>query len=417
MSDKPVQIVALQAERFKKLTAVTLNPTATGLTVVGGKNRQGKTSVLNAIMFGLGGDKHKPTDVQKRGTKGSAAIRLELSNGLVVERKGMNSSLYVTDADGMKGSQGLLNKFVEQLALDLPRFMRSTSKEKAHVLLKIVGVGDRLDKLDAQEKEIYAERRDADRDYKRLETELNGMPKDPDAPKDLVSIQTLTNDIAAGELAHREYDAKRHEGERITTSITGMKDRIEEINSQLAEAKEQLEVLIGQHKANEEAVAAFEVPNLVPIREQLAGAEEINERVRANEARRKKERVVSVAKAGVDELNEHLTNTRADRDGILKEANMPLEGLSVVDGELVYNESVWDGMSTADQMMVAASIVQKINPQCGFVLLDDLESMDLETMKAFGKWATDHDLQIIATRVSTGGECTIIIEDGEVVSE
>ena len=71
-------------------------------------------------------------------------------------------------------------------------------------------------------------------------------------------------------------------------------------------------------------------------------------------------------------------------------------------------------MSGSDQLRVATAIVRKLNPECGFVLLDKLEQMDLRTLTDFGSWLASEGLQAIATRVSTGGECQIIIEDGRV---
>ena len=67
--------------------------------------------------------------------------------------------------------------------------------------------------------------------------------------------------------------------------------------------------------------------------------------------------------------------------------------------------------------MVATAIIRKLNPECGFVLLDKLEQMDLDTMNRFGEWLEAEGLQAIATRVSTGEECSIIIEDGYVAGE
>ena len=46
-----------------------------------------------------------------------------------------------------------------------------------------------------------------------------------------------------------------------------------------------------------------------------------------------------------------------------------------------------------------------------FVLLDKLEQMDMDTLNEFGAWLQQENLQVIATRVSTGDECSIIIED------
>ena len=69
-------------------------------------------------------------------------------------------------------------------------------------------------------------------------------------------------------------------------------------------------------------------------------------------------------------------------------------------------------MSGSEQLRVATAIVRCLNPECGFVLLDKLEQMDLQTLSEFGAWLEANGLQAIATRVSTGDECSVIIEDG-----
>ena len=71
-------------------------------------------------------------------------------------------------------------------------------------------------------------------------------------------------------------------------------------------------------------------------------------------------------------------------------------------------------MSASEQLKVATAIVRKLKPECGFVLIDKLEQMDKDTLIEFGLWLEDNELQAIATRVSTGDECSIIIEDGMV---
>ena len=58
-----LKINNLEIENIKRVKAVRLEPTQNGLTVIGGRNAQGKTSVLDAIAWALGGDKFKPLDV------------------------------------------------------------------------------------------------------------------------------------------------------------------------------------------------------------------------------------------------------------------------------------------------------------------------------------------------------------------
>ena len=49
-----VKINSLEIENVKRIKAVKIKPEKSGLTVIGGKNNQGKTSVLDSIAWALG---------------------------------------------------------------------------------------------------------------------------------------------------------------------------------------------------------------------------------------------------------------------------------------------------------------------------------------------------------------------------
>lgn len=137
-----VTINKLEIENVKRIKAVKIEPSATGLTVIGGNNNQGKTSVLDSIAWALGGNKYKPSQAEREGSMVPPTLKVTLSNGLIVERKGKNSALKVVDPNGQKAGQQLLDSFVEELAINLPKFMDSTPKDKANTLLQIIGVSD-----------------------------------------------------------------------------------------------------------------------------------------------------------------------------------------------------------------------------------------------------------------------------------
>lgn len=122
MSNYPITITSLELENIKRIKAVQIIPEKSGLTIIGGKNNQGKTSVLDAIMWLLGGDRYRPSQARRDGSAVPPYGKLNLSNGLVVERKGKNSDLKVTDPTGNRAGQQLLNEFISQFALDLPKF-------------------------------------------------------------------------------------------------------------------------------------------------------------------------------------------------------------------------------------------------------------------------------------------------------
>ena len=74
-------------------------------------------------------------------------------------------------------------------------------------------------------------------------------------------------------------------------------------------------------------------------------------------------------------------------------------------------------MSGSEQLKVATAIIRCLKPECGFVLVDKLEQMDTVTLSEFGAWAESEGLQVIGTRVGTGDECSIVIEDGQILSQ
>ena len=81
-----VKIAALEAENVKRIKAVALTPSPTGLTIVGGNNNQGKTSVLDALAWALGGEKFRPTAAVRDGALAPPHLKVILSNGVVVEQ-------------------------------------------------------------------------------------------------------------------------------------------------------------------------------------------------------------------------------------------------------------------------------------------------------------------------------------------
>lgn len=404
-----MKISKLEIENVKRVKAVALEPAQNGLTVIGGRNNQGKTSILDSIAWALGGDKFKPTSARRDGSVVPPYLHVEMDNGLVVERKGENSSLKVIDPAGRKGGQQLLNEFVEQLALDLPRFMEQSAKEKANVLLRIIGVEDQLKKLDYDESTTFNRRREVGRIALQKQKYAEELPLYPDVPKEPIS---------ASELILRQQDilARNGENQRLRSEYASMVRRRDELTAKLAELQSELDTLLPKLETAAKTTAELIDESTDEIRESLMNIEQINAKVRANGERERAEIEAEQYKKDYDALTAEIENLRATRTKLLDNADLPLPGLSVADGELTYNGVKWDCMSGSDQLKTATAIVRRLNPKCGFVLLDKLEQMDIDTLKEFGQWLESEGLQAIATRVSTGDECSIIIEDGTAVA-
>ena len=60
-----MKINKLEIENVKRIKAVKVEPKANGLTVIGGNNNQGKTSVLDSIAWVLGGNRFRPSNQRR----------------------------------------------------------------------------------------------------------------------------------------------------------------------------------------------------------------------------------------------------------------------------------------------------------------------------------------------------------------
>lgn len=409
-----IKINKLEIENVKRVKAVKMEPTANGLTIIGGNNGQGKTSVLDSIAWALGGNKFKPSQAQREGSAIPPNLHIVMSNGLIVERKGKNSDLKVIDPDGNKAGQNLLDSFIDELALNLPKFMQQSNREKASTLLQIIGVGEQLVLLEKEEQDTYNRRHAIGQIADQKEKFAKEQEYYPEAPKDLVSASDLIK-------AQQEILARNGENQRKRESLASIQrmhekasSDVERLKLELSEAETKLANTIQDLVTANKSVENLVDESTAELEKSITEIDEINRKVRANLDKDKAEEDARGYRAEYEELTEALTDVRKRKAALLDSADLPLPGLSVEDGELIYNGFKWDNMSGSDQLKVATAIVRKLNSNCGFVLLDKLEQMDQESLKEFGDWLEAEGLQAIATRVSTGEECSIIIEDGYV---
>lgn len=400
-----IKINKLEIENVKRVKAVSLEPTQNGLTVIGGRNGQGKTSILDSIAWALGGNKYKPSQPYREGSVLPPNLQISLSNGLEIKRDGKNSDLKVIDPSGQKAGQKLLDSFVEEFALNLPKFMESSNADKARTLLQIIGVGDKLAEFEKKEQELYNERlvigRVADQ-KKKFAAEMTYFQE---APKELISVSELIQQ-------QQSILAKNAENERLRGQRDSLKQRQAHLDSEIARLIEEKAKVDQQLEIAEKDALDLRDESTEQLEYSISNTEEINRKVRANLDKDKAEQDAQVEKEKYDNLSAQIDRIRLDKNQLLEDADLPLPGLSVAEGELLYKGQRWDNMSGAEQLKVSTAIVRKLNPECGFILIDKLEQMDLDTLKEFGQWLEQEQLQAIATRVSTGDECSIIISDG-----
>ena len=412
-----MKIVSIEISNFKRLVAVFLKITPNGLTIIGGLNRQGKTSALDAIREALGGMKYSPTDRQRDGAEDDPFTEVIMDTGLVVRRKGKNGALEVTNQEGFVAQQpqGLLDRFVSGLSLDLSAFLNARPAEKADMVLEAIGVD--LTEADELVAATFERRRMANRELDVATKVAEAAPRffDEDG-----TFPTLPTDI--GDLVKRLKVAiqKNETRKEAVLAREQAGRRLDELHRRLVDLMEQVEAERTMCDDVQNDVAQLPKPSkavpIKPLEEQIGKATERNEQVAVNARGEELDLAVEKAKKKAKSADTKLKKARNARTALLDDATLPLPELSVDDdGLLRFDGRTDDGTSGSEQMKMATAIARATKPDCQFVLVDDIEQMDLATLEGFGRWAESEDLQVICTRVSDGEECSIVLHDGAVV--
>lgn len=141
-------ITRLELTNFKKHASAQFEFTE-GLNGIFGPNYSGKTTILYAILFALGGASHVPgTNLQKKGTNHGMGVVMEFEVGgrvYRVERKKSGAYLYAVDRENdveemiASGTSNVTEKIEELLGMSVKRFrqLKYAEQKKAHALLTV----------------------------------------------------------------------------------------------------------------------------------------------------------------------------------------------------------------------------------------------------------------------------------------
>jgi hypothetical protein len=426
-------ITRLQAEQFKRITAIDIRPgTSAGIVAIRGRNAQGKSSTLDAIMAALGGKAVMPTKPVRKGEE-EGAIRLELDNGSVILRRftvdGKGDSIEITNAEGFKAPspQRMLDSLYSSVAFDPLAFTRLDAVRQFNVVRSLVKLDVDIDELEKANKIDYDERTIVNREIKTLEAQLPALQPQgivPDKPVDVEALQAKLTEAAEhnGNIERRKQsreafiaalERNKVDALRLAEEIVDTEARLEQLRASLIE---QRDVIDGQERQIAEAPALPEPIDVADVSAQLTAA------TAANEAFRKK--IVYDAEAkklvGKIELSQALTLAidlrTQDRTDAISSATMPIEGLAFGDGEILFGGVPLSQASSAEQLRVSTAIGMASAPELRVMLVRDGSLLDDEGQQILADMAAEQGFQLWVEAVDTSGKVGIVLEDGAVAS-
>ena len=446
-----MKIVQLIAENVKRLKVVDITPTGDVVQVTG-PNGSGKTSVLDSIWWALGGkDGIQSVPIRKGAEK--ARIKLNLGS-IVVERKFLptGTTLTVKNEEGASypSPQAMLDDLIGSLSFDPLAFARKDRKAQYDILRAIAKVDVDLVALESQNAIDFAARRDLNRDAKAKRAQADGIaiaPGIPDNPideSDLIGQMeaaaahnaTLEQRKAGRVQAQADANAKKAEGARLREASARERERtaqrVADLEKQAAQAKKDGEA--SAKKIDEDASAALNAAgaiekkldeaaplptpvNVSELRAALDKAKLANAEIAKRDRRKAISEEANALEAKAEVLTRAMDSRTEQSRKALQSATMPVDGLSLAAGHVVYNGLPFDQASDAEQLRVSIAIAMASNPKLRVIRIRDGSLLDENALKLVAELAHDKDYPIWIERVDSSGKIGVVLEDGEVKAD
>lgn len=415
-------------QNFMRVELVEITP-AGDVVELTGENGQGKSSVLDGIMFALGGGKAAPREAVRRGAA-KARVLLDLGDITVERVRGEGADkLIVRNKEGAvfpKG-QGKLDALVGGLAFDPMAFMDLPPAKQRELLLQILGVD--LSAFEMRRRAAYDQRTEHSRTYRAEKARLDALPPTPEgAPDAEVSVAELGEQLRAAMVELADNGRKREAAATAEGAIADAERAQERANSEVArlrrlviEAEEayavaKREVARRREVASSwrETAAALVDPDTYAIQKQMAAAEGINRSVREAKYRAdvgaEVARLAEVVAAGTAAIEA----VDAEKAAALASAPMPVPGLDVLEDGIGFEGLPLEQASFARRVRVCTAIGAALNPELRIALVRNGNDLDAKSLEAFYDECRAQHLQAWVERIVPSQDDAVEIVEGRV---
>ena len=387
-----MHILRLQAENVKRLRAVDITPKGKVITI-GGRNGQGKSSVLDSIAAALGGPKATKDlarPIRTGEDHASATIEIE---GYTIERTWTPNGTYlkVTTSNGAKFSspQSVLDGFLGAFTFDPLVFARLSPKEQVSILVEVTGQKDVLDALEADRQAAYDRRTETNRLVKQAQAAVERMAgvNEADAAITIPSPAEVMQALTEATTQNRRRDSEAHKVKELDDKLERL--RIEEgrLNDQLTLIKHAQKKGLEDRAALVAALEAMPVVDTAPLMAKINEAGALGERVTQAKAKVALLKEVSVLAAEADGLTQSILNIEQEKRAIIEGAKLPIDGLSFDGEQVLYNGVPFQQASSAEQTRVAVALAMRLNPKLRVIHIRDGSLLDKDSMETIREMA------------------------------
>lgn len=429
------------------------------LFLIGGKNDQGKTSALTALLMALCGKRDLDTypDIALRDGQDEGTVRVEIDGELApgeleVPEQGKFSKLIVelllkrkrsgqvieefrvlnADGDESPEPRGLLKSLYDFKGFDPLSFERLDRKAKKALLQKALGLD--FTESDALHKKKYDDRTALNRQIKSLEAKYDKMPTHNGVPKAEVSVTDLMqeeeklrahNDVnrkhreLATQLSSRALAAEEH-CSKADALVRDLEQKLDEARQKLQTARNTVAEAREAKQRQADVCKVLVDADTSGIRQQIAESGEINRKVRANLDKAETKRDLDALDAQKAALEKSMEEIKEEQQKQLLAAEWPVEGMGLDEEGLLYNGLPFEQANKATRIRTSVLIGMKLNPKLKLLVCQGGGDCDEDTLAQLEQMLVENDFQLLLELVTRGAEdearCAVIMRDGEVAA-
>lgn len=417
------KIINLAVENVKRIKVVQITPDG-NTVIIGGKNGNGKSSTLDAIAMALGGKKLIPNKPVRDGEE-TAKIELDIGD-YIITRHWTNpetSYLKLVTKDGGKitNAQKILDNIVGNLSFDPLEFATMEPSKQFDMLREITGLD--FSELDKEFASVYQDRRDVNRDGQKIKTRLDTEFQSIDENMEINDIDDVKKEKAEAQQFNQNLEEQKNEVDKLAQQIdTNLKyqEQLEEdlkiISQKLENAKESHKILKEQFE-DHPYDSRIQPKDLSEFDKKLESWFELKAIYDKAQVKKEVLKDRDITRDKYKKLDDRLKEIDATKAKMISEADLPIEGISFGNKEVLFKGIPFNQLSTSEQIRISMSIAISQNPKLKIAIIKNGSLLDSDAMKEIKAISEEKDFQIWIEKVSDGPEAgQIYIEDGAVAN-
>jgi len=407
-----MKIIKLTSENVKKIKAIEIKPSGSTVVIGSKKNGAGKSSVLDSILYAIGGTRGICDDPLRHGAKKGQVV-CDLGD-MVVKRtfnKSGSTALVVRDNDGTQigTPQQLLDKITGKIGLDPLEFSRMEPGKQVEVFRELLHL-DFTD-LDEKRQKLYDKRTQVNKDIKVYAAHIKTPPPDG-TPTEKVSVKDITFALQRAAESNRKIEADKAKLASITSEMDANVELIDRLTFKLSELEEKQVSLDREADKVKVKLATSEYVDEKKIIAKMSDIESHNADVSAYETFKLNSELHSKALAKAEKITKDIKKIDEEKEDRLDKADIPIKGITFDEAGIFYNAIPFKQLGSGEQLRISVAMGLAMNPKLKVLLIRDGSLLDKDNLKMIADMADKANAQVWIERVSEGKECTLIIEDG-----